>query len=85
MTVEIQPLKDRVLVRVKPLPEKLGTIWTPGRQTYARQADVIACGPECLDTKPGQVVLVPALAGQLIGENQMIAESQILAYIEEAA
>jgi co-chaperonin GroES (HSP10) len=83
--VEIQPLRDRVLVKLRPLPEKIGLLYTPSRQEYARKADVISVGPECRDTRPGQVVLVPALIGQQIGESQMISESSILAYVEEAA
>lgn len=82
MTVTLQPLTDRVLVKLRELPEKTGLIHRVARQEYARQADVVAVGPECRDVKVGDVVLVSALAGQIVGENLLIPEAAIMGFVE---
>lgn len=83
MTVTLQPLQDRVLVSLRPLPTMTGHIHRVSRQEYARSADVLAIGPEVRDVKVGDVVLVSALAGQQVGENQLVSEAQIIGYVDE--
>ena len=83
MTVSLQPLQGRILVSLRPLPERTGSIYRVSRQEYAREADVLAVGPEVRDVKVGDVVLVSALAGQQVGENQMVPESAVLGFVEE--
>lgn len=83
MTVALQPLQDRVLVSLRPLPKKTGLIHRVDRQEYAMTADVLAIGPEVRDVKQGDVVLVSSLAGQQVGENLLISESSIIGFVEE--
>lgn len=80
MTVTLHPLQDRVLCRIRPLPEQTGSIIRVNtlRNEYAREADVIAVGPECVDTKPGDVVKIPALVGQAVGDDVLVPEPSIL-------
>lgn len=84
MNVQLDPLQDRVLVRYRPLPEKTGLIVRVNtmRNEYAREADVLAVGPECRDVKPGHVVVLPALVGQVVGDDVLVPESSILGYVE---
>jgi co-chaperonin GroES (HSP10) len=83
VSVTLQPTANRVLVSLRPLPEKTGLIHRVQRQEYAREADVIAVGPECRDVKVGDVVLVSALAGQLVGDNVLMPEAAVMGFVEE--
>lgn len=83
MTVTLSPLMAQVLVRVRPLPEKTGSIIRVSRNEYAREADVLAVGPECRDVQVGHVILVTTLVGQVVGEDLLVPESSILAFVEE--
>ena len=78
MTVQLHPLRDRILIRVRPLPNQIGSIILPSRKDYAVPADVLAIGPEVRDVQVGWVVLVPVVAGQQVGEDVLIAESAVL-------
>lgn len=82
MTVQLEPLWSNVLVRLRPLPEKTGLIIRVNRDSYAREADVIAVGPECRDVQTGDIVLVTTLVGQVVGEDHLVPESSILAFVE---
>jgi co-chaperonin GroES (HSP10) len=84
MTVTFHPLMSHVLVRLKPLPEKTGSIIRVDRQEYAREAHVLAVGPECRDVSVGDVVVVTTLAGQVVNDALLVPESSILAFVEAA-
>jgi co-chaperonin GroES (HSP10) len=83
VTVTLQPTANRVLVSLRPLPEMTGSIHRVSRSEYARAADVIAVGPEVRDVKVGDVVLVSALAGQLVGDNVLMPEAAIMGHIDD--
>lgn len=83
MSITLQPLGAQVLVRLIPLPEKTGSIIRVSRNEYARQANVLAVGPECRDVSTGDVVLVGSLAGQQVGEDLLVPETAVLAYVED--
>lgn len=80
--VVLDPLQDRVLVRLRPLPEKTGSIIRVGRNEIARQADVLRVGPEVREVRVGQGVVVNPLAGQLVGDDLLLPEDSILGWIE---
>lgn len=82
--MRLEPLRDLVLIRLRPLPEKTGLILRVSRQEFAGWADVVDTGPECVDVRKGDVVLVSVLAGQQVGEEILLPESSILAYQEAA-
>lgn len=82
MTVAIDPLRNQVLVRLRPLPETTGKIHRVTRFEPARWADVLAVGPECLDVRVGMGVLVNPLVGTLVGEDVLLPEPSVLAYEE---
>src|SRR5690348_11719023 len=87
-SVKLEPLGARLLVRYRPLPETTGLIVRIQHQEYTRWADVIAVGQECVDTRQGMVVKLPALAGQQtdgyatieVGTEVIVSESAVLAY-----
>lgn len=80
-TVVLEPLRDLVLVRLRPLPEKTGSIIRVQRNEIARKADVLAVGPEVRDVKVGWGVVVNPLAGQEVGEGLLLPESSVMAYL----
>jgi co-chaperonin GroES (HSP10) len=84
MTVTLHPLMSHVLIRLRPLPEKTGSIIRVSRQEYAREAEVLAVGPECRDVSVGDRVVVTTLAGQVVNDAILIPESSILAFVEVA-
>lgn len=83
MSVTLQPLGDRVLVNLLPLPESTGLIIRVSRQEYARKAQVKAAGPDCLDIKQGMTVLVSSLVGQEVGDEIIMPEGSVLAICDE--
>lgn len=82
MTVIIHPLQDRVLVKLRPLPEQTGLIVRVARNEIAREADVLAVGPECRDVREGQGVLVNVLTGTEFGDGLLVPEGSILGFLE---
>lgn len=82
--IQLIPLRDQVLVRPRPLPEKTGSIHRVNtlRAEVAREADVIAVGPEVRDTIAGHVVVVHSLIGQQVEDMVLLPESSILGYLE---
>ena len=83
MTVTVEPLRNNVLVRLRPVAEKTGLIVRVSRFEAARKADVLAVGPECRDLVVGLGVLVNPLVGQLVGDDLLQPESSVLAILEE--
>lgn len=77
---KLMPLGDRILVQIKPLPEKVGSILLPrGHNESAREALVLSVGPEVRDVEEGQTVLVSVLAALAqVGEAALYAESSVL-------
>lgn len=53
-----------------------------GRRESALHADVIRVGPDVRDVSVGDVVLIPALSGQEVGEHRIVAESVVLGFSE---
>lgn len=79
MSVQIEPLRDLLLLRLRPLPETTGLIIRVQRDELARWADVLATGPDVRDVQTGQGALVNPLAGTLIGDDILLPESFVLA------
>lgn len=82
MSVTLEPLGDRLIVRLRPQAQK-GLILRVQNNETARAADVLSIGPEVRDVQAGQGVLIQALAGQLVGDDILIGESSILAYLDD--
>lgn len=83
MTVTLKPLGNRILLRIRPFPEKVGLIYTPSRREYSATADVLDVGPEVRDVKAGDVIIVPVLVGQEVGEDRLVPEDSVLGFLEE--
>ena len=79
-TVVTNPLRDNVLVRLRPISEKTGSIIRVNHFEPSRWADVLATGPECRDTKVAMPVLVNPLIGAVIGDDLIMSETSVLAY-----
>ena len=71
------------MVRLRPLPAQTGLILRVTRNEAAREALVVAVGPQVRDAKVGQVVLINPLAGTQVGDEIVLGEGSILAYIRE--
>lgn len=76
----ISPLRDLLVVRLRPLPEMTGSLHRVQRNEAARWADCSVIGPEVRDVQAGQGLLVNPLSGQAIGEDLLIPESAVLGY-----
>jgi co-chaperonin GroES (HSP10) len=83
MSYKLEPLGSRVLVRLKPQSGYSGLIIRVARNESAREAEVIAIGPQVRDAKAGQTVLINSLAGSVVGDEILLPESAIMAYIVE--
>lgn len=81
--INLEPLGNRLLVRLRPLPETTGRIVRVQRDESARAADVLAIGPETRDVEVGTGVLISTLAGQLIGDRILLPESSVLAFLDD--
>jgi co-chaperonin GroES (HSP10) len=79
--IKLEPLGSRLLVRLRPLPAQTGLILRVARNESAREAEVIAVGPQVRDAKEGQTVLINPLAGTMVNDEIILSESSILAYI----
>lgn len=82
MTYKLEPLGARILVRLKPLKSKSQVIVLPDERQTAREADVLAIGPEVRDVSVGQTVIVNSLAGQQVADEIIMPESAVLGYAE---
>jgi co-chaperonin GroES (HSP10) len=82
--MNISPVGNWLLVRLKALPESSGLIVRVSRNESARWAEVLSVGPEVRDVKPEQTVLVSSLAGQTVGDDILLPESSVLAFEEGA-
>ena len=81
----LRPMHDRVVVKVKALPERTGMIIRvdAGREESVREAEVVAVGNGVRDVEVGDTILVNVLTGQLIGETLVIPESAVLGKIHD--
>lgn len=82
MSYTLDPLGNWLLVKLRPLPEATGLILRTSRNETAMKADVLSVGPDVRDVTVGQVVLVSSLAGQVVGDELLIPESSVLAFVE---
>lgn len=85
MSVTLQPLGARILVRLRPSKSKSALLFLPNERQSAREADVIAVGPEVRDVSVGAIVIVNALSGQQVGDELILPESAVLGFAEVAA
>lgn len=81
-TFTLSPLGNRILVKLRAQEQK-GLIIRVQNTDSARAADVVSVGPEVRDVAPGMAVLVSALAGQLVGEEVLLPESSVLAFLDD--
>ncbi len=79
-TVVLEPMRDWVLVRLRPVADKTGLIHRVVHFEASRWADVLAVGPEVRDVAVGMVVLVNPLIGQIIQDDLLVPEPSIMAY-----
>lgn len=82
MSFTLNPLGSRLLVKLRAQPQK-GLILRVTNDDAARAGDVIAIGPEVRDLEVGQGVLVSSLAGQQVGDDVLLPESSVLAYLDD--
>ena len=47
----------------------------------AQRATVKAVGPECRLVKPGETVIISRLIGQAVGDQVLVQEAQIMAWV----
>lgn len=80
MTVTVTPLRDEVLLRLRPIPATTGLIVRVSHAEPTQWADVLAVGDECIDVQVGWVVLVNPLIGTAVGDDLIVPESSVLAY-----
>ena len=83
MPVVVSCFKNNVLLRLRPIAEKTGSIIRVSHYEAARRADVLAVGPECRDLTVGLGVLCNPLIGQNVGEDLLQPVSSVLAILEE--
>lgn len=75
------PLRDYVLVRTLPDPPKSAHLTVLSAPNTAQRATIEAVGPECQIVKPGETVLISRLIGQAVGEQVLIQEPHIMAWV----
>lgn len=83
MTVTVSPLRNLLRLRLRPLPETTGLIVRVRHDEAARWADVLGAGPECRDYATGRVVMVNSLIGTVVGEDVLVAETDVLGHEDE--
>lgn len=79
MNIRLEPLRDRILIRLRPQSEMTGSIVRVRHDQIARWADVLEVGPEVRDVQKGMGVLVNPLSGQAVGDDIILPESGVLA------
>lgn len=82
MTFQLNPTGARLLVRLRPTAQK-GLIIRVSPGESASPADVVAIGPDVRDVSVGMGVLVSTLAGQLVGDQVLMPESSVLAFLDD--
>lgn len=79
--MKLAPLRDYVLVEALPDPPKSKLLLTISAPNTAQRAKVAAVGPACRLVKPGETVLVSRLIGQTVGDQVLIQEKYIMAWL----
>ncbi len=75
------PLRDYVLCDTLPDPPKSTLLVTVSSPNVAQRARVKAIGPECHIVSPGDTVLISRQIGQAVGEQVLIQEPYIMAWL----
>lgn len=75
------PLQDYVLVEALPDPPKSPHLTVLTSPNLAQRAKIHAVGPECSVVKPGETVLISRLVGQAVGDQVLVRESSIMAWL----
>ena len=79
--MNLSPLRDYVLCETLPdLPRSTHLTLIEAPQT-AQRAKITAVGPECQFVKPGETILVSRLIGQTVGDQVLVQEPYILAWL----
>ena len=86
----LQPLANRITLRVPKAPDKIGSIWVPeqAKETYTvAQAEIVAVGPTVRDKRlqPGLTVVTKRFGGFPHDEAKTVwtvFESSILAIVD---
>lgn len=79
--VALLPLQDYVLVEALPDPPKSSRLDVITSPNLAQRAKIQAVGPECQTVKPGETVLISRLVGQAVGDQVLVRESTIMAWL----
>lgn len=79
--LQLQPLRDYVLCSALPDPPKSSLLVTISAPNTAQRATIIACGPECRLVKVGETVLISRHIGQTVGDQLLVQEPYIMAWV----
>jgi hypothetical protein len=92
--VSAEPLGARIVLRVAPTPEKVGSIWVPPEAQESTfgvcQAVIEAVGPQVRDQRlqPGLRVLTRRFGGLALDSDRqewVVWESEVYAIVDESA
>mgnify|MGYP001588334438 CR=1 FL=1 len=83
--MRLDPLHNNLIVRLLPdAAAPKGVIQVVRlEQQPSQRAEVLAVGPEVRDVSVGQRVLVSRLQGIVFGDDVVLPESAVLAFLEE--
>ncbi len=76
----IIPIRNLLLVKLRPESET-GTLIVVRSERPAKQAEVIAVGPEVRDVKVGDVAIVNSLTGTVVGDHLLVPETAVLGLV----
>src|SRR5690348_13123556 len=79
--LQLQPLRDYVLCEALPDPPKSTLLVTISAPNTAQRARVVAIGPECRLVKAGETVLISRHIGQTVGDQLLVQEPYIMAWV----
>lgn len=74
----IIPLRNLLLVRLKPEETQKGSLIVIRDPRLARPAEVLAVGPEVRDVKVGDTAVVNSISATLIGDALLVPETAVL-------
>lgn len=79
--VRLSPLRDFVLCETLPDPPKSSSLLVVSSPNVAQRARVVAIGPECQLVQPGETVVISRNIGQAVGDQVLIQEPYIMAWV----
>lgn len=79
--VPLAPLRDYVLCEALPDPQKSAKLLVVSSPNTAQRARVAAIGPACQLVKPGDTVLISRHIGQQVGDQVLVQEPYIMAWL----